>query len=244
MHPIDQLATRQLEDLRRLIPGTVFGEAGIALSLDDAYRVQDRITALRCADGEHVGGYKLGCLGPKIRQTFGMDGPIRGTLFGNEFHRSGISLSCGEFANLAIEGELAVRVGSDGEPVSVFPVIELHHFVLRSEPRLLQELIANNGLNAGVILPAVESERVAAEATVAVEINGQVLDHAALWGFAGGLRETLDWLHDHLAANDRVLQPGQIVLAGTQGGMYPVAPGDSVRVGVAGCERVELDLLP
>jgi 2-keto-4-pentenoate hydratase len=35
--------------------------ADIPLSLADAYRVQDQVTALRLADGERRAGWKLGC---------------------------------------------------------------------------------------------------------------------------------------------------------------------------------------
>jgi 2-keto-4-pentenoate hydratase len=238
----EQLALRQLEDLARLTPGTYFNLPDRSLSLDEAYTVQERIVALRVANGEQIGGYKLGCLGPKIRAAFGMDGPIRGTLFRNEFHRSGAILSCARYANLAIEGEMAVRIGADGTPESIFPILELHHFVLRGEPRQLQELIVNNGLTAGVVLPSVEAQPIAADATVDIEINGRLLDRAALWGFPGGLVETLEWLSKHLASRGLQLEPGQIVLAGTLGNIYPVAPGDTVSVYVTRNSRIDLEL--
>ena len=58
-----------------------------------------------------------------------------------------------EFANLAIEGEMAARIGADGTISAVFPVIELHHFVFRGARKTLPELVANNGLNGGIVLP-------------------------------------------------------------------------------------------
>ncbi len=241
---IERLAIRQLEDWVRLTPGTYFGEPGASLSLAEAYQVQERIVELRVANGERIGGYKLGCLGPKIRATFGMDGPIRGTLFSNEFHPSGANLSCAQYANLAIEGEMAIRIGAHGAAESVFPVIELHHFVLRSEPRLLQELIVNNGLNAGAVFSTVATQVSAPDGTVDIEINGQPVARTPLWGFPGGLEETLNWLKVHLAAHGLQLEPGQIVLAGTLGDIYPVTQGDRVRVRVAQNSAVELDVRP
>ena len=231
---IQQLAERQVEDLAQLTPGTYFAEPGSTLSIDEAYDVQERIVELRTLNGEKAGGYKLGCLGAKIRETFGMDGPICGRLFANEFHTSGVTLSCADYANLAIEGEMAVRISNDYGIESVFPVIELHHFVLRSDPPVLQELIVNNGINAGVVLPPRDSVlgRPKAGETIAIEINGQLLADAPLWGFPGGAEETLAWLTNHLKARDLKLKPGEIVLAGTLSGMYPVNPGDEVRVWV------------
>ncbi len=51
---------------------------------------------------------------------------------------------------------MAVRLGDGVEIVRVFPVIELHNYVFRSATPALQELVANSGLHAGVVLPATE----------------------------------------------------------------------------------------
>lgn len=241
---IEQLALRQVADLTALTPGTYFEEPHTPLSLDEAYDVQERIVQHRETNGEQVGGYKIGCLGPKIRQTFGMDGPIRGTLFRNEFHRSGSTLSCAKFANLAIEGEMAIRIGADGKPESVFPVIELHHFVLRSDPRSLQELIVNNGLNAGAVFPHSNAVSLDPDAMIEIEINGQPIDSVPLWGFPGGSEETLDWISGHLAARGLSLKPGNVVLAGTLSDIFPVGPGDVVTVKVGQASEVRLALVP
>jgi len=241
MHPSNAaLARRQYDDLKALNPGTYFEEAHPALSLTDAYAVQDQVRALRTAHGERVGGYKLGCLGPKIRETFQMDGPIRGTLFENEFHRSGTILSCSDYANLAIEGEMAIRIGADGAAAGVFPVIELHHLVLRGEPRTLPELIANNGLSAGAVFPVPEDRAVVPDAMLHVEINHTRVDTAPLWGFPGGFEATLAWLKTHLGESHLQLEPGQVVLAGTLGGIHPVRAGDEVRISLDGGAEVTL----
>ena len=40
-----------------------------------------------------------------------MQGPIRGRLFESEVRRHGEALNLDDFAHLAIEGEMAVRIG-------------------------------------------------------------------------------------------------------------------------------------
>ena len=77
-----------------------------------------------------------------------------------------MKLSHASYANLAIEGELAVRLGDDAEIARIFPIIELHNYVFRSEAPNLQELIANNGLHAGAVLPATEGAQWRYEETV------------------------------------------------------------------------------
>ena len=148
------LAARQLADYRAGTPGSFFGEEDRPrLTLDDAYAVQAEVARLRVAEGESVAGHKVGATGPGTRRQFGMDGPVRGFLYDTELRPSGSTLSHASYANLAIEGELAVRLGDDAEISRVFPVIELHNYVFRSETPTLQELIANSGLHAGVVLP-------------------------------------------------------------------------------------------
>ena len=229
------LAARQLADYRARTPGTFFGEEGPSrLILDDAYAVQGEVAALRVAEGEPVAGYKVGCTGPNVREQFGMDGPIRGFLHETELHPSGAEISYASYANLAIEGELAVRLGEEAEIVRVFPVIELHNYVFRSEPPTLQELVANNGLHAGVVLPATEGMQWRSEesldGTLRVEINGTTVEEGPMSGVPGGPAGSVEWLRRNLAVYGLALRPRQLVLTGTPLGLYHVRPGDSVRV--------------
>ena len=149
-HWIEQLAHRQLLDYQCNNPGTCFSEPGFKMTVAAAYHLQDAVTRLRVEAGESVIGYKVGCTGPGTKAQFGMDGPIRGTLFEDEVFRNKAVINPNEFCQLAIEGEMAVKVGEDGQIEAAFPVIELHNFVFRAEQKTLSELIANNGPNASV----------------------------------------------------------------------------------------------
>lgn len=150
---VEELAARQLSDYRALSPGTYFGERREPLTLDEAYQVQTAVRRLRVEEGDGVAGYKVGCTSLEIERRFGLHGPIHGVLFENEIRRSGARLDAASFANLAVEGEMAVRLGARGAIEAAFPIIELHNLVFRSEPKTLSELIVNNGLNTGVVLP-------------------------------------------------------------------------------------------
>ena len=185
------LAARQLADYRARTPGTFFAEEDHPrLSIDGAYAVQAEVASLRAAEGEPVAGYKVGCTGPNVREQFGMDGPIRGFLYATELYPSGVELSHASYANLAIEGELAVRLGDDAEIARIFPIIELHNYVFWFETPNLQELIANNGLHAGVVLPATEGAQWRGEepldGTLRVEINGRTVEEGPMSGVPGG----------------------------------------------------------
>lgn len=237
---IEQLAARQLQDYRGGTPGTYFGEAHDGLSLDEAYAVQIEVARLRVAEGDEIIGYKIGCTGPGILKQFGMRGPIRGCLFRSELRPSGVVLDYSAFTNLAIEGEMAARIGEAGKIASVFPIVELHNFVFRGERKTLPELIANNGLHAGIVLPRDERGSVLdLVGTLTVVINGVPIDEGNLWCMPGGAPGSLEWLDHHLELHGRKLKAGDVVLTGTPLGLHPVKPGDHVRVVAEGGATVE-----
>ena len=236
------LAARQWSDYQECSPGTYFAERHAALSTDAAYAVQAEVARLRCDAGDAVAGYKVGCIGPGVVEQFGMSGPIHARLFRSELHASGATLRHGAYANLAIEGEMAVRIGSDGTIAGAFPVIELHHFVFRASPKSLVELIANNGINAGVVVPgdgtSMPLARWQGARTLAVAVNGRTIDSGGLWAMAGGAVEAVNWLRDGLGRDGIALTDGDLVLTGTPLGLHPVRSGDRVAVTIDGCERV------
>lgn len=244
---IPALAVRQWRDYRTHQPGTCFAEPDFALDLSDAYDLQDAVTALRIAAGDCLAGYKVGCTGPGTVQQFGMEGPIRGCLFESEIRKHRYPVIGNEFANLAIEGEMAVRIGADGTISAVFPVIELHHFVFRGARKTLPELVANNGLNGGIALPAedwlLSQAYMERQGELSVWINDRLIASGELWPMQGGVHASLEWLREHLAKTGRTLLPGQIILAGTVLGLYPVRDGDRIVVRVDNRIGVECQVL-
>ena len=234
MNTLQELADRQWRDYRARQPGTCFADPDFDLSLAAAYELQDAVAKLRIAAGDRLIGYKVGCTGPGTMQQFGMQGPIRGCLFESEIRRHGDTLNFGDFASLAIEGEMAVRIAPDGTISAAFPVIELHHFVFRGTRRTLPELVANNGLNGGFVLPhrswLSSQEYIERKDTLSVQINGRLVASGELWPMSGGVASSLQWLRHHLADTRSDLSSGHVVLTGTPLGLYPVRRGDQVAV--------------
>lgn len=237
------IAERLWRDYQARSPGTFFAEPQRSLDLAEAYWLQDAVRDIRVGRGDRIAGYKVGCTGPGTIAQFGMAGPIRGCLFQSELRTSGETLPSARFANLAIEGEMAIRIGEDGLPIAGFPVIELHSFVFRGPQKTLVELVANNGLNAGVVLPPeaeqVTTRNLATASTLEVHINGRLVGAGELWPLAGGMDASLKWLHEHLHQHGLKLSAGDLVLAGTPLGLYPVAAGDHIAVGLDGTVLVE-----
>lgn len=108
---VQQVAERMLGDYDARRPNALFAERGTGwLTLADAYAVQDAVAALRRARGERCVGYKAGCLSPTIQRQLGLREPVRGYLWNGEHHASGCRLVRVTYANLAVEGEIAVRL--------------------------------------------------------------------------------------------------------------------------------------
>jgi 2-keto-4-pentenoate hydratase len=236
------LAARQWQDYRRLTPGTYFSQSQTALDLDQAYAVQTEFARLRCEAGDSVAGYKVGCIGPGVVEQFGMSGPIHARLFRSELRASGETLNHSAYANLAIEGEMAVRIAADGTIASAFPVIELHHFVFRGPTRTLVELVANNGINGGAVLApddvAAALSYWQSACTLTVKVKQKAIESGKLWAMDGGAAQAVEWLSTDLELHGLSLSPGDLVLTGTPLGLHPVSPGDRVTVSVDGRDLV------
>jgi 2-keto-4-pentenoate hydratase len=179
---LQELAQRMLADYDARTPGQRFAEPP-DLTTVQAYALQAEIARLREERGEKVIGYKVGCTSRTIQAQLGVKEPIFGRLFDTECHPSGVHLASARYANLAVEGELAVRLSKDlpREPLSaeecrdaiaeLFPVIELHHYVLPGAWPPGQWLIASSGMHAGLVLSEAET-RYSGLANVAHNLSG------------------------------------------------------------------------
>ena len=239
-----ELARRMLADYDARTPGQLFGEP-LDLTTVQAYALQTEITRLREQRGEKVIGYKIGCTSRPIQVQLDVKEPIFGRLFDTECQPCGVHLSSTRYANLAVEGEMAVRLSKDlpSEPLSakecreaiaeVFPVIELHHYVLPGTWPPGQWLIASNGMHAGLVLAQAET-RCSGLANFAhnlsIRINevvvGAVEDAASLTRPI----ESLRWLAGRLGQFGLQLCKGQVILTGSPMRLYPVAPGSRIVV--------------
>ena len=232
-------ASRQLADYDACQPGTMFAE-GVALDVAQAYEIQSAVAQLRCDRGERLIGYKVGCTSQKIRAQLGIDHCVSGRLYGSEQHKSGAVLSRKGFANLAIEGELAVtllhepdaRVFSGCEfpacVARVFPVIELHNYVMRGEQSLTGELIANNSLHAGFVAGAhvdpsdLCREQFLDSSALSILADNRLLDECDGRALIQTINSSLEWLTEVVHGRNERLRAGQIILTGSILGLIPI----------------------
>jgi 2-keto-4-pentenoate hydratase len=240
-----ELSRRMLADYDARTPGRLFREP-LDLTTDQAYTLQTDITRLREQRGEKVIGYKVGCTSPAVQQQLGIGEPIFARVFDTGCLPCGAELSYRCYANLAVEGELAVRLGrAVSAPLagvdecraaiaSGFPVIELHHYVLHSPRPSLAELIAGGGMHAGFVLAEEEPAAGLADLeSLSVWIDDQRVGVAAGADVTGLAIRSVRWLADRLAERGLALARGQVVLTGSLLPLYTVRPGSKVVAAVA-----------
>jgi 2-keto-4-pentenoate hydratase len=63
-----------------------------------------------------VGGFKIGATGRRMQEYLDLDHPCAGFMASSDLHASGVSLPFAGFRNVALECELAVRLGRDLGP--------------------------------------------------------------------------------------------------------------------------------
>jgi 2-keto-4-pentenoate hydratase len=241
---LEDLARRMLADYDARTPGQLVGESR-ELTIAQAYALQAEVARLRELRGEKIVGYKVGCTSKAIQEQLGVSEPIFGRLFDTECHPSGGYLSSSRFANLAVEGEMAVRLSRDlpSEPLTLdecraataelFPVIELHHYVLSRSWAPGPWLIASGGMHAGFVYSDVETRcsslpNVAHNLSIRINeiVVGAVEDAASLVSPL----ESVRWLAGRLGKVGVQLCKGQLILTGSPLKLYPVAAGSRVVV--------------
>lgn len=241
------IAKRQLSDYDARSPGILFADSEFALSVDEAYRVQIAVAGLRRDRGERVAGYKIGCVSRTIQRQLGIDHPVFGHVFRGEMHTSPAVFGEGRFSQPAIEGEFAVTLARDVVEVSeasahpehfvdrIAPVIELHNYVFRGPAPSAGELIANNALHAGVVWALDTFQPLSTDPQeIRVEIDGKVDDRASVEPLA-----TVPELLARLAEHGILARKGDLLLTGSPLPLYPVGPGDRIRVSCEGLPPVQ-----
>lgn len=242
----------ELRDLARTIladrdarrPGD-WAASVVGLSIAEAYAVQQEVTDLRERRGETVVGYKIGCTSRTIQRQLGIGRPIFGRLFDTDVFESGNRLLNSGFLNLAIEGELAVRLardvaeepGSDEESEaaieSVFAVIELHDYAMRCDPPCAAELIVRNGMHAGFVAGPehlYDPGAIGTPARMCIRMDdAEVASTTEPW-VMGRPETAVRWLARSLGESGLSLRRGQVILTGSVMKLLPVGPGQAVIV--------------
>src|SRR5271166_5996723 len=99
-----------LETRSRLSP---MPEALRPSDLAEAYAMQEALQALLAPARGTVAGYKIAITTPVMQRLMGIAHPCGGAVFASQLHASPAQLRCSDYIHVAVECEIAVRLGAD-----------------------------------------------------------------------------------------------------------------------------------
>lgn len=195
---------------------------------DPVSRGMQTLLARRAEDlagGAHGVGWKIGFDTPAIQQHFGLGEAVVGYLTDTWTVDPGATVSLAGWVAPAVEVELAVRVGAEGDIAGVGPALELVDLDISFDD--IEPVLAGNVCHRGVVfgdeVPGADPMSLAATVTKdgAVVAEGRLSKDPA---------QTVVFVRSFLAAHGASLEPGQRVICGSVVPPVAVDPGGIVRV--------------
>lgn len=202
----------------------VLPSAELGLSVEDAYRVQDQMTALRLAGGERAVGWKLGYTSAAMRAQMGVASPNFGPLTDVMVLDSPAVLPSGALQP-RVEPEIGLRFGRRlVPPFSVESVLGACDAALAcleivdsvwSGYRFKLEDNTADGSSAAWVAVGSELPLAGLEALpVTLFADGEAVESGSGAAAGGHPAAGVAWLAEQLAARGRWLEPGDLVITG------------------------------
>lgn len=227
--------------------------------VDEAYRVQDRLQALYEAAGKRIAGWKVALTTKVMQELVGVAHPLEGAIFADRVHASPARLRGADYVKLAVESEIAVRLGRDlpagakphdrasvAEAVAACMAgVEIVDDRACDYKRHLDrmQLIADNAWNFGCVIgPEVADWRRLdlAAAKGRMRINGQVVGEGRGGDVLGHPFEALAFLANSLNRRGKLLHAGDVVLTGSVVATKWLKPGDEMSTEIDGLGEARL----
>ena len=218
--------------------------AEVGLSLADAYRVQDQVTALRLAGGERRAGWKLGYTSAVMRAQMGIEAPNFGPLTDAMLMESPARLPGGALQP-RVEPEIGLRLGRRlAGPCSISDVLaacdaalaclEVVDSVWSGYRFTLEDNTADGSSAAWVVVGPVMPVSDLAALPVALSVDGQVVESGTGAAASGHPALGVVWLAEQLAERGQALEPGDLVITGGLTSAHPLEPGHRIGASFGG----------
>jgi 2-oxopent-4-enoate/cis-2-oxohex-4-enoate hydratase len=224
-----------------------------AISIEDAYQVQLRTVARRVESGERILGKKIGITSRAVMQMLKVDQPDFGHLLSGMACSDGDTLQANRFCQPRGEGEIAfvLRRDLNGPGLTyadvlaatdcVMPAFEIVDSRVTDWKIKIQDTVADNGSAAAFVLGdrAVDPRHVdLVTAGMVLEKNGEVIGTGAGAASLGNPVNAVTWLANKLGGFGIALKAGEVILSGSLSIMFPIQPGDSLRMRLGGIGSV------
>ncbi len=223
------------------------------ITVDDAYRIQQRLLSRRLASGERVIGKKIGVTSKAVMNMLGVYQPDFGYLTDAMVYNEGEAIPAASLIQPKAEGEIAfvlkktlmgpgvtaadVLAATDG----VTACLEIVDSRIKDWKIKIQDTVADNA-SCGVF---VLGDRLVDPRTVdlntcgmILEKNGEIVATGVGAAALGAPANAVAWLANTLGRLGIAIEAGEVVLSGSLAIMVPVKAGDNLRVtigGIGGC---------
>lgn len=216
-----------------------------ALTIEQAYGVQDRMIADRLRSGERIIGWKVGATSQAIMEQLGIDEPIYGCITSSSVRANTAPVKASAFCRLAVEGEIAFVMNKKlrgpgispadvlGATAGIMGAVELVDCRIKGWKPTIAEAIADNALHAGLILGAAMVPTTGLDLQtegVILKKNGRLLASACGIEALDHPLNVITWLANKLAQYDHEIREGEVILTGSLTEYFPVSPGDALEV--------------
>jgi 2-keto-4-pentenoate hydratase len=210
----------------------------LEFGLEEAYRVQDQVTAARLADGERLAGWKLGYTSAVMRAQMEITSPNFGPLTDAMLLTTPALLPGGALQPRA-EPEIGLRLRRRlMAPCSIdsaldacgaaLACLEIVDSVWSGYRFTIGDNTADGSSAAWVAVgPALPLDHLAS-LPVALSVDGVVVERAVGAAAGGHPAAGLVWLAGQLAARGRALEPGDLVITGGLTRAQPLARGHRI----------------
>lgn len=223
-------------------------------TVSEAYAAQEELARLWEPVLGAVAGLKIATTTKVMQALMGIDHPCGGMIYASRIHSSPAKIRKGDFVNVRIECELAVRLGADlpkssapytrdsvraavAEVMAAFELIEDRHAVYTETKAL--SLIADNAWNGGIVIGAAKPMPAGFEpdgVAGTLKRNGKV----ETTGKTDDPFGALAWLANLAADRGRPMRAGMVVITGSLIPTLDIAPGERLDFAIEGVGEVTI----
>ncbi|MBS0367860.1 MAG: 2-oxopent-4-enoate hydratase [Proteobacteria bacterium] len=245
----DHLAETLYDALRQGVMVSPLTDRYPALTIEDAYAIQQKLIALRLQDGEKIIGKKIGVTSRAVMDMLGVGQPDFGQLTDAMVYNTGDPIPIDTLIQPKAEGEIAFVLKHDlmGPGVTAADVLRATEGVMacfeivdsriRDWKIRIQDTVADNA-SCGVLVLGSRlvdpRELDLVSCGMVLEKNGEVAVTGAGAATMASPVNAVVWLANTLGRLGIPLKAGEIILSGALGAMVPVAAGDNLRLTIAG----------
>lgn len=226
------------------------------ISIEDAYKIQERFIARRLQAGEKIVGKKIGVTSKPVQDFLGVFQPDFGQLTSGMIYQEGDTIDLGSLIQPKAEAELAFVLKEDlvGPGITAMDVIRATDYVTPCfeivDSRIdnwkikIQDTVADNASCGVYVLGKTKGDPRQLDITLAgmvLEKNGELFSTSVGAAVQGSPANAVAWLANTLGALGIPFRAGEVILSGSQSALVPVVDGDELvcTVGGLGCCRAK-----